>query len=53
MVTQEMNALQPPPGFNNQMVGKKPSVEDLLGSFILEAKNSTKMKQGWTTLKHT
>ena len=36
------NVLQPPPGFSNQQVEKKPSVEDLLGTFIAETRNRLK-----------
>ncbi|GMN73183.1 hypothetical protein TIFTF001_056063, partial [Ficus carica] len=32
------NVLQPPPGFNQQAVEKKPSVEDLLSTFIVETR---------------
>ncbi|XP_024029937.1 uncharacterized protein LOC112094091 [Morus notabilis] len=32
------NVLQPPPGFNQQVVEKKPSVEDLLSTFIVETR---------------
>ena len=33
------NVLQPPPGFNNQAVEKKPSLEYLLGTFISETRS--------------
>ncbi|GMN66531.1 hypothetical protein TIFTF001_035595 [Ficus carica] len=32
------NSLQPPPGFNQQAVEKKPSVEDLLSTFIVKTR---------------
>ena len=34
-----MNVLQPPPSFMNQQPEKKPSLEDLLGTFITETRN--------------
>ena len=33
------NVLQPSSGFSNQQVEKKPSVEDLVGTFITETRN--------------
>ena len=36
------NVLQPPPGFTNQQVNKKPSIEDLMGTFISETRNRFK-----------
>ena len=33
------NVLQPPPGFSNQQVGKKPLVEDLLGTLITKIRS--------------
>ena len=33
------NVIQPPPGFNNQAVKKKPSFEDLQGTFISETRS--------------
>ena len=32
------NALQPPPGYSQPMVEKKPSVEELLSTFIMETR---------------
>ena len=36
------NVLQPPPGYANQQVEKKPLVEDLLGTFIAKTRNCFK-----------
>lgn len=44
------NVLQPSSGYNNQVAEKKPSLEDLLVTFM--TKTRAKTKQDWTILRH-